>query len=95
MDVIVTTTPTIQSGAVVRWYMDMYDAHNYLEFMSASREKVTVRDATISNPREMLFLVDMIESAVEVMDDLRAGKDVSELATHRRSFGGRDLVEIQ
>jgi hypothetical protein len=86
---VVTVTPTIQDGQVVRWYRTLVAAENGVETMSASRNGVMVNG----------FLHEVGPTLLAVAEDIRrglsAGWDVSHAATHRRThlFGG-DLEPI-
>lgn len=91
---IITVTPTIMSGTVVRWYMDEYDAYNSREFLSTSREQVILKEVVIKDPEKMMEIVGLIGTAVGVMNELRAGKSVEDMATHQRSISG-DITEVR
>jgi hypothetical protein len=86
---VVTVTPTIQDGQVVRWYRTLVAAENDLETMSASRNGVLVNG----------FLHEVGPTLLVIAEDIRrglaAGWDASHAATHRRTrlFGG-DLEPI-
>lgn len=91
---IITVTPTIMSGTVVRWYKNEYAEETGREIMSASRERVMVTGGDVTNSENMAELISLMATAAGVMLDLRRGKDVSSLATHRRHLGSRELTPL-
>jgi len=84
-DLIVTVTPTIGDGAVVRWHRSHESASYGNEFMSASRNGVMVECYLHEVPEQALA------DARAAFDLLRRGRrdDVQQFATHvRRGLGG-------
>jgi hypothetical protein len=78
---IVTVTPTIQSGTVVRWYYSTGD--NERPVLSASREGVMIHGDVFWHdiPREWL---NAAKDAHEMLGLTNGKRDVSHLATHSR-----------
>lgn len=86
---VVIVTPTIMDGTVVRWYRDS-DAVVYgAELLSASRNGVMVLAHCYLHQIPPAW----IEAATAAYQDLKAGRSVAELATHRTRFGHRSVVE--
>lgn len=86
---VVTVTPTIMSGTVVRWYRNVRAAEDGREVLSASRDGVMVTGGHLL-PAEWLTAA---TSAYEAMS--RGQRDMSHLATHRRTkILGGDLEPI-
>lgn len=90
---IVLVTSTIQSGTVVRWYLDEGAVETHAQAMSASREGVVIStylhlipDAALKAANEAYFALSADSDA-----------DVGHLATHRREglFGPAVPVETQ
>lgn len=79
-DPVITVTPTIQSGTVVRWHRSLTDANQHQEILSASRDGAMIHGN--------VFLHDLpeewVEAAKAAATDLRMSRDVKHLATHRR-----------
>lgn len=84
---IVTVTPTIGDGTVVRWYADSapLDALSHIAMVSASRNGVIVSGYLHEVPD------DVMAAARDTYETLRRNRDadVRHLATHRkrRMFG--------
>lgn len=80
---VVTVSPTIGSGTVVRWYGSEAAADAFAELVSASRDGVIGGRGQYLDP-------DLFAAAWRVHLDLKAGRYVGNLATHRREgvFGG-------
>lgn len=81
-DPVVTVTPTVMSGTVVRWHRDLLAAENNSPVLSASRDGVRVHDAYLNT-----IPAAWVANATEVYEHLAAAgdADLSHLATHRRS----------
>lgn len=93
---IVTVTPTIGSGTVVRWHHSLREAETVDPFVSASRERVVVR-ADVRSPSEMRELAEVIGKAVAVMEELAGPQRmerVKALETHRGRFGSREYTPV-
>lgn len=90
---VVTVTPTIMDGTVVRWYANLAAAENRHEYLSASRNAVMV-DAEMKDTAEVGEIVTAIQRACDVMVRLRRGDDVRDLATHDRPFASRRLDPV-
>ena len=74
---VVIVTPTIMDGTVVRWYRDA-DAVAYgAELLSASRNGVMVLSHLHQIPPAW------IDAASRAYQELKAGRSVAGLATHR------------
>lgn len=91
---VITVGPTIMSGTVVRWYASMGAAERYDEYLSASRERVIVSRADLRSAEDVTDLTADLAVAFEVVEKLRAGQDVSALATHTRAFASGVLQEV-
>lgn len=79
-EVVVTVTPTIVDGAVVRWYAaPQHDGGQHRELCSASRNGVRVH-------HQVDGWQDVIAAAGDVHEQLQRDRhaDLSHLATHRR-----------
>lgn len=81
--VVVTVTPTIQDGTVVRWYRSEIAAERRMVMISASRNGVAIGEH-LSNgevPPETLAAAEAAHA------ELRANRDadMSVYATHRRT----------
>ena len=91
---IVTVTPTIGDGTVVRWFASEYAAERCRPTVSASRNRVCI-DGDFGTDEERIKLMAVIESAHEAHRLLRRSRvDLSGLATHRSQFGG-GLVPLE
>lgn len=78
---IVTTTPTIMDGQVLRWYLSEAAAKDRWEIVSASRNSIIIS----GDPH----LTDTIlGDARRAHRRLAAGEDVTDMATHRRGPRG-------
>ena len=77
---IVTVTPTVMSGTVVRWYRSESAAERDAEMVSASRDGVHVSCYLHEVP------ADLMEAARGAYEALRHDRraDLKHLATHRR-----------
>jgi hypothetical protein len=81
---VVTVTPTIQSGTVVRWYYSTASEEiNGRPVLSASREGVMIHGDVFWHdiPREWL---NRAIDAHEMLNLSNGKRDVSHLATHSR-----------
>ena len=85
---IITVTPTILEGQVVRWYASETAAQFGDEMLSASRNGVRVVVYLDDVPD------DIMSQARLTYRVLAAGGDVEHLATHRKERYG-DLVPVQ
>lgn len=85
---IVTTTPTVMDGQVLRWYATVRQAEAGTETLSVSRNGVLVHAYLHEVPPELLAIAEELRQA------LRAGRDVTSAATHRWRFGRQDLEPI-
>lgn len=87
---VVIVTPTIIDGTVVHWYRTV-EAVEYRnsEVLSASRNGVLVGSGTYLHTIPKPWL----EAAEQAHEDLKAGRDMSRLATHITQFGRRGDVE--
>jgi len=85
--VIVTVTPTIRDGQVVRWYGSEEAAQYGDEMLSVSRNGVRVHAYLDDVPD------DVLTQARDAHRVLAAGGDVGHLATHRKERYG-DLEPI-
>lgn len=87
-EIVVTVTPTIQDGTVVRWYASLAAAeHHHDPIVSASRNGVRITTYLHLVPPAVLA------RANEAHEILRGGAPelVQDMATHRRKLGGRLL----
>ena len=77
---IVTVTPTIMDGTVVRWYHNENAVEYGREMVSASRNGVRVNGYLTDVPG------DVLSAAQQAYETLRRDDrtDISHLATHRR-----------
>lgn len=84
---VVLVNHTVMDGQVVRWYWSQRAAHYGSEVLSASRHGVLVGRSVFLHeiPAEWLA------AANEAYGQLRRGRDVAHLATHRR--GLKDELE--
>ena len=88
---VITVTPTVMDGTVVRWYVNTAAAETGVEVMSASREGVLINVHLHKIPDEWLL------TATQVYERLRTDRsaDFAHLATHRktRMFGPVELID--
>lgn len=87
---IVTVTPTIQDGTVVRWYLNESAAELRREVVSASRNGVLVNGYLHEIPAEVM--ADAQAAYEALRHDRRA--EVAHLATHRHRGLFGPLVAI-
>lgn len=87
---IVTVTPTVMDGTVVRWYHNEDAAEYGREMVSASRNGVRVNGYLND------VAADVLSAAQQAYETLRRDNraDVSGLATHRRSGMFGPLVPV-
>jgi hypothetical protein len=88
---VITVTPTIMSGTVVRWYSGLAAAENGREVLSASRDGVMVLDYLTDVPAAW------VDAALQAFQAMRADRRVNlmHLATHRhKHFMGHELVPV-
>lgn len=80
-DPVITVTPTIQSGTVVRWYRSTDD--NERPVLSASREGVMIHGDVFWHdiPREWL---NRATAAHEMLKLSNGKRDLNYFATHKR-----------
>lgn len=84
---IVTVTPTVMSGQVVRWFATESAAEHGTEIVSASRDGVTVS-------AYLHVAAPYLAAANEARDRLLQNEDVADLATHTRGrFGAISPIE--
>lgn len=84
---IVTTTPTIMDGQVLRWYPSLDAAERGDEIVSASRNRVEAYGI----PSEV---EPVLADARRAHERLAAGEDVTDMATHRtQMFGPPEAIE--
>ena len=86
-DPVITVTPTVMDGQVVRWYRSETAAENACEVLSASRNGVMARGYLTEIPDEW------IAAAKDVYETLRSNRDADarHLATHTKHW--RDGVK--
>lgn len=83
---IVTTTPTIQDGQVLRWHLSEDSANYGDEIASASRNAILVDG-------NLLKIEPIIGDLKRAYERLARGEDVTDMATHRaRMFGGVEPI---
>ena len=90
---VVTCTPTIMDGFVVRWYRSEAAAQMGNEIVSASRNGVRV-NTFIGTGDAYRAVSDLLVHAWAVMRMIQRGEDVRHLATHRLSLLGGDIERI-
>lgn len=90
-DPIVTVTPTIQDGIVVRWYDNPNAAVYGHELVSASRNGVLVHAYLNEVPADIL---DRAREAYEILRDGKPPETVYAMATHRSRLLSGDLEPI-
>jgi hypothetical protein len=78
---IVTVTPTISDGTVVRWYTSERAAKNRAAAVTASRHRVTV-DASFTTAEEASVLRALMFDAEAAMQRLSLGLPVEDRASH-------------
>jgi hypothetical protein len=87
---VITVTPTVMDGTVVRWYTGELAAEQGRPLVSASRNGVMIHGD--------VYIHDLPTSWLEAAQDahvrIRAGQDVGGLATHRHPFGSRELIPV-
>ena len=81
---VVTVTPTISDGVVVRWHMSLGAAGGGYPVLSASRNAVIVHEATLRSDAAHEALRQLLDHAFAVQVRIRRGDDVRDLATHER-----------
>lgn len=84
-DPVIIVFPTIMDGTVVRWYLSESAAENGREVLSASCNGVMVNGYLTDIPPAWLNTARSTYETLKRND--RA--DVSHLATHQKSLGGR------
>jgi hypothetical protein len=80
--VIVTVTPTIMDGQVVRWYASEAAEEAHRPLLSASRNGVMIHAAYLHHVEELL------DAARDTHARLERGEDVEDVATHRSPMFG-------
>jgi hypothetical protein len=90
-DLVVTVTPTIMDGTVVRWYRSLAAAEQRAEMLSASGNGVLVRGFLHEVPPEALA---QANEAFEILRGNGPRQLVQDMATHRRKLGDRLLMPI-
>ena len=90
MSAVVTVTPTVMDGTVVRWYETEREALHREPMISASRNGVLVTGFLHEVPAEVLA------AATAAFEALRADRnaDLSHLATHRMRILAGELEPI-
>jgi len=80
---VVTVTPTICDGTVVRWHRDVNAAANHRTVVSASRNGVSIHTEYLHE-----VPADWLTAANAAYEQLRRNRnaDVGHLATHRNSI---------
>lgn len=87
---VITVTPTIMDGTVVRWYTGALAAEQSRPLLSASRQGVMIHgDVLIAD-----LPASWIEAAQDAHGRIAAGYAVSHLATHRKPLGSRELIPV-
>lgn len=81
---VVTVTPTIGDGTVVRWHTSEAAAGGGYPFVSASRNAVIVHEATLRTAAAGENLRRLLDHAFAVQARILRGEDVRDLATHER-----------
>lgn len=94
-DYVVTVTPTIGDGTVVRWHENVGDALAVCPFVSASRNAVVVHGSTLRTDGEHEELRRVLDHAFAVRSRIMRGDDVRDLATHERHGFGAPLAPVQ
>lgn len=89
---VVTVTPTILDGTVVRWYLTAAAADRGHEAVSASRNGIIVKAYLNEVPPEVIA---QAEEAYEILRDNGPRELVQDMATHRRKLGRDGLEPIQ
>lgn len=85
---IVTVTPTVMSGQVVRWFATESQAEHGAEILSASRDGVWVHTYL------HLIAAEQLDAANAAYGRILRGEDVGHLATHERGrFGVVSPIE--
>lgn len=91
---IITVTPTVMDGTVVRWYRDLKDYEVAEPVLSASRNRWMTHGGKTAPQMPAEWLRVARETHTILREDWEA--DVSHLATHRAPRGRRGmLVPIQ
>ncbi len=84
---IVTTTPTIMDGHVLRWYPNETTERSERPLLGVSRNGISVHATYLHQVEHLL------DDAREAHRRLAAGQDVTDLATHRsRMFGAAEPI---
>lgn len=86
---VVTVTPTIQDGTVVRWFTSLADAEDCEPVVSASRNRVVQHRDPV--PEAWLVAAEAVWKALRSNPDA----DMRHLATHRRNGFLGPLVSVQ
>lgn len=86
---IVTITPTVMDGTVLRWY-DADDDEGHHPVMSVSRNRVQIHDKDKVTPES-------VQAAAVAFAELKRDRyaDVRKYATHMRLRAGRPLVALK
>ena len=79
-DPVITVTPTVMDGAVVRWYRSLHAAQHHRPTLSASRDGVTVHARFLTDIPDQW--IDAAKRAHRTLADVH-GADLDYLATHR------------
>lgn len=87
---VVTVTPTIMDGTVVRWHAGGSAEEAGRALVSASHSGVMIHGDVFLHDLPAAWL----EAAQDACARIKGGRDVSRLATHRRPFGSRTLIPV-
>jgi hypothetical protein len=91
---VVTHTPTIQDGPVVRWFRSVDDAEAHRVTISASRNRVIV-SAEFRTSSELTALVRAMQVASRVQGQILNGDDIHHVATHVRPRISAPFEEVR
>lgn len=93
---VVTVTPTIMSGTVVRWYPNEAAEASHGPHVSASRDAVMIHGTLTFPPDDDGWFRAALAAAHDAYQTLLADPkaDMSHLATHRRRLFDRELTPI-
>lgn len=92
---VITVTPTIMDGQVVRWFHSLHAAENMQPVVTASRNGITVdTNGVVRGRAEVDALKALIEEAHLAAYALERGTDCRDLATHVRGGWTGPLVPV-